>query len=286
MSRLLQVIIAIAGLAITIMLHLAAERSQEAQSRQTYVAQFTQTLAHAIATCNSTMIGLAIEAATEIDAINGDQTYFDRVTEVQSTCGNPEVQQQIAETAPAPTATLAPQDLRAEAPPTISRGAAQSRAPRTAESGRRDGSVLAMEPPAQLQVATRNLELQREEIVPRSIRNAASGGYYAVLASYGVRDQSSYDAERGASAHYNTLVDATRAAGINVRVFRTSVSDHFAIVLEPEGLTQENARALMARARREGWSPDAFVQQERGWVACDNPGTIEGLRACAPAARR
>lgn len=286
MSRLLQVIIAIAGLAITIMLHLAAERNQESQARQTYVAQFTQTLAHAIATCNPTMIGLAIEAAAEVDEINGDSTYVDRVAEVQGTCGNPVVAQQIAEAAPAP----APAPDTAAPPPPASTSTGASSAPITRPTARdvaaNESTAVALPPAQQIQVATRNLELQRDEILPRNQRNAETGGYYAVLASYSPRDRITFDAGRGLAAHYNTLLEATQGDNVTLRVFRTSISNHFAIVLEPQGGTQEAARELMSRARSEGWAPDAFVQQERGWVACENPSTVDGLRACAPAARR
>lgn len=285
MSRLLQVIIAIAGLAITIMLHLAAERNQEAQARQTYVAQFTQTLAHAIATCNPTMISLAIEAATEIDEINGDSTYANRVAEVQGTCGNAVVAQQMAEGAPmteqveAEPPSSAPSTGSSSPPPAVTR-------PTARDVASNEGATLALPPQQQLEVATRNLELQREEIVPRRARSAESGGYYAVLASYSTRDPVTFNEGRGAPAHYNALVQATSNDGVTVRVYRTNVSNHYAIVLVPDPATEEAARELMTRARREGWSTDAFVQQDRGWVACENPSTVEGLRACGGTARR
>lgn len=244
MSRLIQLIIAMAGLSITMLLHLGSQQNQQEQARQAYVAQFTQTLGQGIETCNDIMIGLAAEAAAELDSINGDEAYANRVAQVRGTCGNPEAREEIVASAPAqeaPAAVPAPQ--------------------------------------AQLEIATSNLELQSQEILPRSER-ASAGRYYAVLASYALGDNSTYDPVRGAAAHYNTLVEATRGADVTVRMFRTSISSHIAIVLEPQGQTEEGARTLMTQARSAGWSPDAFVQQERRWVACSNPGTIEGVRAC------
>jgi hypothetical protein len=63
-------------------------------------------------------------------------------------------------------------------------------------------------------------------------------------------------------------------------VYRTGTG-HFAIVLRPDPPTRDAARELTLLARREGWATDSFVQVERDWVQCKEPGSIDGLRACA-----
>ncbi|HVY03008.1 MAG TPA: hypothetical protein VG983_05070, partial [Caulobacterales bacterium] len=151
-------------------------------------------------------------------------------------------------------------------------------APSPAARSAKSVPLIAMATPS------KNLELRlAESEAPAPARAAKGEGYYAVLASYGVDDKSTYDPQLGIVAHYNKLAPVAKEKGLTLQMVRTKISNHFALVLVGAPPTRDSARQLVLTARREGWAGDAFVELNRGWVTCDNPGTEAGLEACAKA---
>ena len=103
-------------------------------------------------------------------------------------------------------------------------------------------------------------------------------GYYAVLASYGVNDATTYDPERGVVAHYRNLRRSVE--GGNVRIFQTGATNLFVIVASADGGSRIDARRQVANARARGWSPDALVQPARDWAECAQPERISRQVNC------
>lgn len=274
MSRLLQVILAIVGLVLTVVLQQASNRQAQVQNAQGLVQLYTQEVAAALQTCNLPMLQVAQNTATELNdlralGILNSKTDFEQhvieVGETLSSCAAVDAAQQsvaVATPAPAPTNSGATTSPAAEPAPVAPELIAQSR-----------------------NLELRGAELRSNESIADSIANSrgtdaeAAGTNYAVLASYAVSTAATYDETQGAAAHYRQLQAAAQAAGLEVQVYRTRVSNHFAIVIP--AASEQAARDVVTQARAAGWAPDAFVQAERDWVRCPNPDNASGLRACA-----
>jgi hypothetical protein len=275
MSRLLQVIIALAGLAVSIMLGAESQRAQRAESRQASLGFYTDLVREAETKCQPALATIAegvlrhLQDTTPEDERRAFDPYVDYQIEllgtIQSgTCGGTTILTQAPAlggeddvatrgAGPAP----APLDMPAAAAPVIQREHAMA----NIEMRQIENSTSLAE---ELRQTTRTARDQLEQ----------SQRYYAVLASYGVDDALTYDARDGVVADYQSLLQHTQAAGVRLKVFRTSASNHFAIVLEPENGARDGARDLVAVARANGWSTDAFVQAGASWIECAEPTSI------------
>jgi hypothetical protein len=247
----------------------ASNRNAEVENAQGLLSLYTQEISAAIQSCNPAMLMVAQETAEELDRlkdrglIRGETVYAEHVLEVQRTM-----------------------------PACVAAGQAQVPEPTTADV---QGSAPAAPVAPELVAQSRNLELRAVE---RQVAQSSSGSVnasapadtgrsFAVLSSYAVSDESTYSAESGAVAHYNQLASAAAAEGLQVQVYRTAASNHFALVLPADSF--DAARDLVTRARTNGWAPDAFAMSSRpsdqysavGWTRCPEPISAESLRACA-----
>jgi hypothetical protein len=136
-----------------------------------------------------------------------------------------------------------------------------------------------------------NIDLRAKENAPYMNRDAqqgpapadaASGRWYAVLASY---QAGSAD---NVAKHYQSLEPLIGKLGVpaTLEVHYTSISRHLAIVLAPNSGEEADARQLVCMVRKYGWAPDAFVQMSRGWRRCADPVSESTLASCPPAAAR
>lgn len=295
MNRLLQVVIALVGIAITGVLGFASQRSDSLQTRHTLLGNFTEAVSAARATCDGDLMFMALGTLEELErqearprvlqtpADQQDQAatrelirnYRDRVAEMQTeidtgTCASATAVATGAITpAPAPGA-VAPVPAPAPVTRSMTAPTAQLRLPAT-------DAIK----------ATANSELRRAESsvarvarVAPNLRDAPAEGYYVVLGSYDVNAPTSY-ANAGVAADYRRLRAAIPASEAKLEVYRTSISDHFVIVLAPTGLERDAARDLMSTARARGWATDAFVQARRGWTQCPQPERITTAASCA-----
>lgn len=281
MSRFLQVILAMVGLVLTAVLQLASNRNAEVQNAQAQVQLYAQLVSAALERCNLPMLYVAQDTAQELNdlrdrgVIRGNTDFESHLEEVRSTMTN------CAATAPAIDPSAPPQQNAAATTPTQAAPApAAEAAPIAPEFVSRSQNL-------ELRGIERRVEQQQnqdQQAQPgeQTRRDATAGRYYAVLASYAVGDRATYDTAQGLVTHFNQLTRATQDAGVQLQVYRTTVSNHFAIVIAADSDTA--ARDLVNRARSMGWAPDAFIQPERDWVRCENPSSLEGLRACAGSA--
>ncbi len=304
MSRLLQVVIALVGLAITGVLGLASERSEGLQARHTLIGLFTETVATARTTCDADLAEMAQFALEQLQQL---ETANRLLLTAEDRADRENTQALLSKY----------QDIMAGVKGTIDSGACAGTAIASVEpaaassdsfgSGAGASPQPSPAPPILSQApAQTNMEFRRAERIqlpdvierarqrrapasgaqdeapaPGTASVAADGGYYAVLASYAVDDPATYDGQRGVVADYRRLSAAAREEGATVQVFRTSQSNHFAIVLTPQGLSRDGARELVAMARTRGWSRDAFVQDANQWVACAEPERISRANTCA-----
>jgi hypothetical protein len=293
MSRLLQVILALIGLAITGVLGLASERSESLQARHSLIGLFTETVSAARTTCDGGLARMAQGALDQLenlesqprlfmtaqDRADRDDTqklladYQDYMVEVQGTidagnCGTAAVVAAPVIAAPAPRAAdEAPAAARPAPAAPVQESVVQ--APSNVELRQAEARML----PKVLSRSARDLSTSaREALGPAS--------YYAILGSYAVGDRSTYDSSLGVLADWRRLQQATRGQNVTLQVLQSSRSNHFAIVLVPEGLERDGARELVAMARAQGWASDAYVQVAYGWAACANPEQITPTRDC------
>jgi len=299
MSRLLQVVIALVGLAITGVLGLASERNEALQSRHTLIGLFTQTVSTARTTCDrdlAEMAELTLERLNQLEArprlmfTNEERSdhastqaaierYQDIMAGVKGT-----IDAGCVEEASAPS-----QEVQATTPSAVAPEETVSQAPATANLELRRAERIELPQAAEIV-----LERARTQSAPSASGTATApgdatgpliglraGGYYAVVGSYAVDDAVTYHPERGLVADYRRIRDAAREANIDVRIFQTTTSNHYAIVLVPENLSRDAARELVGVARSRGWSRDAFVQADRNWLACSQPEQITRQNSCA-----
>lgn len=298
MSRLLQVIIALVGLAITGVLGLASERNEALQSRHTLIGLFTQTVSTARSSCDRDLAEMA-------------ELTLERLNQLEARPRFMLTEEERLDHASTQIAIERYQDIMAGVKGTIDAGCTENAtpAPTQAAPAPEEAAPVDAPDPAILSQApvTANVEMRRAEQIqlPEAAEIAvtrgrandivaadrgdfrtqiALGEYYAVLASYAVGDAVTYDARRGVVADYRRIRAAAERDGIDVQMFQTQ-TNHFAIVLVPEGLSRDTARRLVSLARTRGWSRDAFVQAARGWTACETPERISPQSACAAPAQ-
>lgn len=295
MSRLLQVIIALVGLAITGVLGLSSERSESLQARHTLIGLFTETVATARTTCDGDLAEMAQFALSQLEALEAkprlfltpedradrDSTqallaeYQDIMARVKGTIDSGSCRATVTPTAP--TDNIATADPAPTAPPVAAPAApAPATAAANVELRRAERLRLPSDILLRPGAPTRDAGRSEEAAAP-----AQADGYYAVLASYPIDQDYTYDSTRGVVAHFRRLQAVARQSGETVQVFQTHSSNHFAIVLVPEGRTRDNARSLVAMARARGWSREAFVQAASDWTACAQPEQISRRQACA-----
>lgn len=312
MSRLLQVVIALVGLAITGVLGLASGRSEALQARHTLIGLFTETVAAARTNCDQGLAQMAVGALQQLESLEADRlvltprdrrdkeqsqtllaNYQDYMAEVQGTIDSgaclPGGVLTASNEAPGggggfnagsgPAPTLPSSSVlgqvaresnielrRAEEQVQVQAQVAQAQPPASSD----DAAAPASE------VSTRGLE--DAEVRARAQMRPASA-YYAVLASYGVDEASTYDAERGVVAHYRQLRQTVD--GANVRIFQTGATNRFAIVVASDGAgSRIDARRQVANARARGWSPEALVQPAYDWTECAQPERITRQSGC------
>ncbi len=279
MSRFLQVLLALAGLAITVVLGYATWRNEQSQTRIAYMALFSETSSAAADRCDQTMLTLAFRAAAELE----DSTYTDLLTQIEGDCARittEQAQAMVAEGATPEVAANAFPDLAVQA-----EQAALPAPPPVIEASPRVLQEATTQAVAAVELRLENLNLQRQESAPTKGSPTGSGESFAVLASYAVPDESTYDDALGAAAHFRKLQELTKVVPDELRLYRTQQSNHFAIVLAPQGedtkARRARARDLVAQARREGWAVDAFVQVDRDWIRCSGGASGDDVRRCA-----
>lgn len=298
MSRLLQVVIALVGLAITGVLGLASERNEALQSRHTLIGLFTQTVSTARTSCDrdlAQMAELTLERLNQLEArprlMLTEEERLDHASTQIAIERYQDIMAGVKGTIDAGCTENAPQSASEQvqqptdaAPVDAPDPTILSQAPLTANVELRRAEQIQLPEAAEVAVNQGRIS-DAARIDPGSIRaQITAGEYYAVLASYAVGDPVTYDARRGVVADYRRIRAAAQADGINVQVFQTQ-SEHFAIVLTPENRSRDAARRLVSVARTRGWSRDAFVQGARGWTACPEPERISPQNSCLAAAQ-
>lgn len=276
MNRFLQTLLALSGLIISGLLGFQTLDSQKQQQEQEQISLFTQQLNFAMSQCDPSLLMLPADIAERLEA----DLYRDYLTVVSDKLKECETGGAVpvapAPAAPIPTpmdrelAEAAPQINEQITAPSIGRNPASTGSSGAADSRTASPRMVAR----QLPQVSRNIDLRMSEGLQRS---AQSGGeWHAVLASY----RASTEADV-AVKHFAEL--QKRVAGTEpvpqLEVYRTSQSDHFAIIIVP-GATRERANYWVERARKEGWARDAFAQDNRGWKKCEDPLSRNGLRGC------
>ncbi|MEM7765987.1 MAG: hypothetical protein AAF253_00695 [Pseudomonadota bacterium] len=103
--------------------------------------------------------------------------------------------------------------------------------------------------------------------------------YHAVLASYDVDADEKVVLDR--VDLLRRQIEKSGARQLSARVYRTQISNHYAVVVEQEGQSSSKiASSLVERAKTQGWAYDAFMQAENTWTACGTPETVAAVRAC------
>jgi hypothetical protein len=275
MNRFFQAIIALSGLAITMLLGLQsidaqnrATENERLQARYAFMELFSEQTALALQGCKGAPLVFLRVAHSNLPAkIPEDRDFKDQIEAQLKTvedevdiCGQSEVLppvQQAPQPQPGGPATPPP--------------AVQQSAPEVATT-------------------SNNTSLRAEETAIKGgagSTNAPAPGpapaarWYAVLASYKPGAEDKY-----ALQDYVNFEKAIAAYGSipgRLEVYRTSISNHYAIVLTPPGGDKGGALKLAALARNQKWAADAFVQDDRNWTPCPNPGTAESLAACQKA---
>jgi hypothetical protein len=117
------------------------------------------------------------------------------------------------------------------------------------------------------------------DVASKGGRIAAAGTWYAVLSSYADGEEE-YVVDDVAK-FTKRIGELAGAPAFRLEVYRTKISKHFAVVLRPEAGQRDAARDLAAKARELGFASDAFVQEDRGWMLCGSPSSVDQLKTCA-----
>ena len=131
------------------------------------------------------------------------------------------------------------------------------------------------------EIVQRNLELKSQEIGSKMAPSKEiARRWFAVLASYKVGEEEKFVVED--VARFNKMLKEGGSTSLKVGVYRTKLSNHYAIVLTPADgdADRTSARTLAGRARELGLSPDSFVQEDRDWTACQAVATVEQVQSC------
>jgi hypothetical protein len=295
MNRFFQALIALSGLVITGLLGYQTATNTErqtnladAENKYTLIALFSDQFYAALDRCDPDLMRIAVDAANELSEVHGEDQYL----EYTATSGSKLEACNVTPIEDQPDSTDQPNQGPGpgipSVPPNIS--TQPSPAPAPAPAPRQQPSPEAPPQQQQQQQAVvdinpaRNLELRQEEgyLKKGAVRGgqaASEGRWYAVLASYKPGEEESYavaDVQK-----FRKVIAESKTPGLDVQVFRTSLSDHYAIVLASADGSRESARDLAATARSLGLSNDSFVQDDRNWTRCDQTDSVAGLSACA-----
>jgi hypothetical protein len=271
MNRFMQTLLALSGLIISGLLGYQTVDSQRQQAEQEKVALFTQQVNFAMTVCDEKLLTLPADILPEMEANKLYEEYLITATQRIEACKMGETIVAVAPSpspAPTPSTPTSPGVTAPEKSPTIvpprdvsspkeeTKDTGAGRAP-----PRLDPKILSQ---------SRNIELRTSEGL-RSIKVAPAGAtWHAVLASYRPEEA------KAAYEHYRELTaivqkkTSEKKDDTTVAIYRTRISNHLAIVVDPGG-TREQAQSWVDMARREGWSRDAFVQDNRKWTKCDDP---------------
>lgn len=283
MNRFLQALIALSGLCITGLLgwqsYVSERRQAEVaveQARYALISLFSENLSAAVRDCNDTAMAIATKTAVILgdDYAEPDYQVFVADAETQYTaCKLEEVAMTEQAQAPLGADGWALGDAPFEENEPAPSAPVQQQAPLAPPVGEYEQTVGVV---GNLKV--RSLEgISSKTVQTRSATEPTSADWFAVLASFQVGGEESYAAERFAA-----ISEGIRRSGrsLDLRVYRTAISDHYVIVLAPESRSRDDARKLAAMARDFGWAKDAFVQDDRDWKRCEQTGSVEGLQAC------
>ncbi|MFT3723691.1 MAG: hypothetical protein QM773_08910 [Hyphomonadaceae bacterium] len=277
MNRFFQAIIALSGLAITMLLGLQsidaqnrATENERLQARYAFMELFSEQTALALQGCKAApLVFLRIAHSNLPGKVAEDRNFKDEIEaqlktvedEVdicsQSEALPPPVQQPGPPPQPGPGAPTPPPVQQAAPEVATTSNNTYLRAKETITKGPASSDDKSAPGPA---VATR---------------------WYAVLASYQPGAEDKYALHD--YANFEKAIAAYGDVPGKLEVYRTSISNHYAIVLTPTGGDKGGALKLAALARNQKWAADAFVQDDRNWTKCPNPGTPDGLAACQKA---
>jgi hypothetical protein len=279
MNRFFQAMIALSGLAITMLLGLQsveaqnrATENERLQARYAFMALFSEQTSLALQECKATpLVFLQIAHSNLPGATDSDRSFKAEFAEQLKTAedevsvcsSSSESEPPIQQEAPQPGAGgPAPAPVQQVAPDVATISANTSL---RAEESSAKAAARADSPPAS------------DDAPSAAVR------WYAVLASYKPGAEDKYALQD--YANFQKAIATYGGVPGKLEVYRTSISDHYAIVLTPSGGDKGGALKLAALARNQKWAADAFVQDDRNWTPCPDPGTPEGLAAC-PKARR
>jgi hypothetical protein len=306
MSRLLQVVIALVGLAITGVLGLASERSESLQIRHSLIGLFTETVSSARTNCDQGLASMAVGALQQLESLEANRfvlTPGDREdrAKIQALLAN--YQDYMAEV----QGTIVSGGCRAGAVALASTSTSTGSGAGPAATGQPASSVLAqIRPEANAAIRQYEQQVQMQAQAPAEPAAAADDrgaspapadieigeraraqlrvpveAYYTVLASYPVGDDATYDPDRGVVANYQRLRRSAAEENLNVAVFQTGSSNHYAIVLVGQAAgSRSDARRNVVTARTRGWSSGALVQPARDWSQCPQPERITRAGGC------
>ena len=105
----------------------------------------------------------------------------------------------------------------------------------------------------------------RVRVIEATATVSESALWYAVLASLPGNDLNA--ARR--IANKKSQMAGSGGFGQPVQIYRTKISDNYAIVLGGQ-MRRSDAVSLASAARQKGLAPDAFAQQDRSWTFVEN----------------
>lgn len=288
MGRFLQIIIALVGVAITGVLQLASVKSQTQQNEHALLGLFSDSIAVARSTCDTDMTFAAEHALNRLELLKTSEGFIGEAERSQNLEELAEYRDALNGIRATIATGCAGAEMRLASGERLGQILRGVRPEESAASG--FGSAPAQDvqssaPAAPMQTVeprlSRNLELRQAEIQGQVAQlqlgqrtptraELADRAFYTVLASYAVTEDSTYDSEQGIANHFRDL-RARIGSQARLEIFRTEISNHFAIVISADQPTRESARALLVAARSQGWSSDAFVQESRQWRQCRTP---------------
>jgi hypothetical protein len=285
MNRFLQALIAISGVVISGLLGYQSLESGRRQQEATMIAIISDQISNLAQSCqrSETSVGLAAMAIEGLQP-SAQATYKELLAQAIDGCA---AQTEDVAAAPAPAAPApAPAQQQQQ------QQQAQVALPRALERNTwaNNAPVAGAAPPppqAQMQIeqraeiVQRNLELKSQEIGSKMAPSKEiARRWFAVLASYKVGEEEKFVVED--VARFNKMLKEGGSTSLKVGVYRTKLSNHYAIVLTPADgdADRTSARTLAGRARELGLSPDSFVQEDRDWVPCTAVATIEQVQSC------
>jgi len=285
MNRFLQALIAISGVVISGLLGYQSLESGRRQQEATMIAIISDQISNLAQSCqrSETSVGLAAMAIEGLQP-STQATYKELLAQAIDGCAaqTEDVAAAPAPAAPAPAPAQQQQQQQAQValPRALERNTWANNAPVA-------GAAPPPPPQAQMQIeqraeiVQRNLELKSQEIGSKMAPSKEiSRRWFAVLASYKVGEEEKFVVED--VARFTKMLKESGATTLKLGVYRTKLSNHYAIVLTPADgdADRTSARALAGRARELGLSPDSFVQEDRDWVPCTAVATIEQVQSC------